>query len=133
MKISTTEITIRGFHIDVFGHTNNARYLEFLEIARWEAMQELIDSGFFSKRNLGFVVVNININYKNPSFINNVLEIKTQIKSVGNKSSVVHQTVYDKHKKHIICQADVTFVLIDLKTRKAVQLDDELRNVLENI
>lgn len=133
MKTSTTEITIRGFHIDVFGHTNNARYLEFLEIARWEAMQTLIDSGFFANRNLGFVVVNININYKNPSFINNVLEIKTQMKSVGNKSSVVHQDVYDKHKKHLICEADVTFVLIDLTTRKAVQLDDELRNVLENI
>ncbi|WP_193386247.1 acyl-CoA thioesterase, partial [Yersinia pestis] len=31
-----THIKVRGFHIDVFQHVNNARYLEFLEEARWE-------------------------------------------------------------------------------------------------
>jgi len=25
------EIKVRGFHTDMFGHVNNARYLEFLE------------------------------------------------------------------------------------------------------
>ncbi len=28
-----THIKVRGFHIDVFQHVNNARYLEFLEEA----------------------------------------------------------------------------------------------------
>ena len=45
MKTYSSDITVRGFHIDVFGHTNNARYLEFMEIARWDALQPLIVSG----------------------------------------------------------------------------------------
>ena len=28
-------IKVRGYHLDVFQHVNNARYLEFLEEARW--------------------------------------------------------------------------------------------------
>lgn len=132
MKIHSTDITVRGFHIDVFGHTNNARYLEFMEIARWDALQPIISSGFFATRNLGFVIVNININYRAASFINDILEIKTVMKSIGNKSIVVHHDVFDKTKGHAVSDADVTFVLMDLKTRKAVPVEGELREVFEN-
>ena len=132
MKTHTTDITVRGFHIDVFGHTNNARYLEFMEIARWDALQPLISSGFFAARNLGFVIVNININYRAASFINDILEVKTLMKNICNKSIVVHHDVYDKTKGHAVCDADVTFVLMDLKTRKAVPVEGELREVFEN-
>jgi thioesterase-3 len=133
MKTHSTDITVRGFHIDVFGHTNNARYLEFMEIARWDALQPIIASGFFAKRNLGFVIVNININYRAASFINDILEVKTIMKHIGNKSIVVHHDVFDKTKGHPVCDADVTFVLMDLKTRKAVPVEGELREVFENM
>lgn len=133
MKTHSTDITVRGFHIDVFGHTNNARYLEFMEIARWDALQPIIASGFFAKRNLGFVIVNININYRAASFINDILEVKTIMKHIGNKSIVVHHDVFDKTKGHAVCDADVTFVLMDLKTRKAVPVEGELREVFEKM
>ena len=132
MKIYSTEITVRGFHIDVFGHTNNARYLEFMEIARWDALQPIIATGFFAKRNLGFVIVNININYRAASFVNDILEVKTVMKNIGNKSIVVHHDVFDKTKGHAVCDADVTFVIMDLKLRKAVPLEGELKEVFEN-
>ena len=132
MKTYSTEIIVRGFHIDVFGHTNNARYLEFMEIARWDALQPIIATGFFAKRNLGFVIVNININYRAASFVNDILEVKTVMKNIGNKSIVVHHDVFDKTKGHAVCDADVTFVIMDLKLRKAVPLEGELRDVFEN-
>lgn len=133
MKTHSTDITVRGFHIDVFGHTNNARYLEFMEIARWDALQPIIASGFFATRNLGFVIVNININYRAASFVNDILEVKTVMKNIGNKSIVVHHDVFDKTKGHAVCDADVTFVLMDLKTRKAVPVEGELREVFEKM
>ncbi len=33
--MNPTTIRIRGYHLDGYGHVNNARYLEFLEEARW--------------------------------------------------------------------------------------------------
>ncbi len=133
MKTYSTEIKVRGFHIDVFGHTNNARYLEFMEIARWDALEPIIASGFFAKRNLGFVIVNININYRAASFVNDILEVKTVMKNIGKKSIVVHHDVFDKTKEHAVCDADVTFVLMDLKTRKSVVVEGELREVFEEL
>jgi len=32
---STVQIKVRNYHLDRFGHVNNARYLEFLEEGRW--------------------------------------------------------------------------------------------------
>ena len=31
-----TQIKVRGYHLDVYQHVNNARYTEFLEEARWD-------------------------------------------------------------------------------------------------
>ena len=133
MKTYSTDITVRGFHIDVFGHTNNARYLEFMEIARWDALQPIISSGFFEKHNLGFVIVNININYKAPSFVNDILEVQTVMKNIGNKSITVYHNIFDKTKGHPVCDADVTFVMMDLKLRKSVVLEGDLREVFANM
>ncbi len=34
------KLTVRNYHLDGYGHVNNARYLEFLEEARWTFFQE---------------------------------------------------------------------------------------------
>jgi thioesterase-3 len=104
-----------------------------METARWDALMPVISSGFFATRNLGFVIVNVNINYRAASFINDTLVIKTALKSMGGKSIIVYQQIYDKSKEHAVCDADVTFVLMDLKTRKAVPLTDELKSVFDNM
>jgi len=36
-----TYIKVRGYHLDFYQHVNNARYLEFLEEARWEWLENL--------------------------------------------------------------------------------------------
>ncbi|MFC4160933.1 acyl-CoA thioesterase [Chitinimonas lacunae] len=122
-----TEIKVRGYHLDLYGHVNNARYLEFLEEARWGFtedqgfLQWVIDSG------LAFVIVNINIDYRRPAMMGEALLIETAMKKVGNRSAVIHQTVKLKGTDTLIAQADVTFVMFDGKRGSAVALDGELR------
>ena len=56
--MSTTRISVRGYHEDRFGHVNNARYLEFLEEARWAQFAEHgLDTAFFNERGIFPVVV----------------------------------------------------------------------------
>ena len=44
-------IYIHNFHLDGYGHVNNARYLEFLEQARWHYFQQLNMSEICAKFN----------------------------------------------------------------------------------
>ena len=58
-----THIKVRGYHLDMYGHVNNARYLEFFEEARWCFIEESINLRDWEKQGYAFLVVNININY----------------------------------------------------------------------
>jgi len=116
----------------MFGHVNNARYLEFLEEARWEWLNKLTTFNFFERKNLSFVVVSITIHYRWPSVLNDELEVSVQMQNMSNRSATVHQSVVRKADGKLIAEADVTFAMVDNTTMKAVPIDDELRQILVN-
>ena len=89
-------IKVRGFHTDMFGHVNNARYLDFLEEARWEFTEQFMDYNKWSKQGKAFVVVNINISYRNPAKLSDLLDIQSTMAKSGGKSGTVHQDIYIK-------------------------------------
>ncbi|MGB0840577.1 MAG: acyl-CoA thioesterase, partial [Chitinophagales bacterium] len=60
----TLEITVKGFHVDQYHHVNNARYLEFLEEARWYFLEEQFRSGIFKKKGWTLPITEINIKYR---------------------------------------------------------------------
>lgn len=64
-----TFIKVRGYHLDVYQHVNNARYLEFLEEARWDWLENHEGFRWMTKNNIAFIVVNININYRTPAVL----------------------------------------------------------------
>jgi thioesterase-3 len=128
------EIAVRGYHLDLYGHVNNARYLEFLEEARWALFFDQGDEwAFFERRGLAFVVVNININYRHPAMLGDLLRVDAKLARIGQRSAVVHQSVVEQHHDRAIVDADVTFVVIDRKSQRAEPLDGELRDRLERI
>lgn len=122
----TTHIKVRGYHLDFYGHVNNARYLEFLEEARWSLLEGSVDLAQWQARGLGFVVAAITINYRRPVGLGSVLEVRTEVAKVGGKSGVVHQEVIDTAGGQTAADADVTFVIVDLKTGRPVALEGEI-------
>lgn len=125
-----TQIRVRGYHLDLYGHVNNARYLEFLEEARWAWFESGGDVNRFQDRGWGFAAVNINISYRRPALLGEVLEIRTSLGRFGRKSSVIRQDVVLADSGQRVADADVTFCIIDLASGRALALDDELRAAL---
>jgi thioesterase-3 len=126
------EIRVRGFHIDVFSHVNNARYLEFMEEARWVVLDEYLDFRRMAAKGVNFVVVNININYRKSASLGNVLESYLGLAKIGKKSAVFYQELRLKGTDAVVADAEVTFVFADRNTGKAVGIDDEIKMLLEN-
>lgn len=129
----TIEIKVRGYHLDLYRHVNNARYLEFLEEARWSFLERRGNLNFLQDNGYAFALVNININYRRAAYMGEVLEIATAVKSIGNRSCVMHQLVTLKDSDTIVADADVTFVIVDTRTDKAALLEGELRAGLERM
>lgn len=126
-----TTIKVRGYHLDVYQHVNNARYLEFLEEARWQWLEEADAFNWLQQQQLAFVVVNININYRRPAVLGDVLAIHSEMTQLNGKSGVITQRVTLAGSETLVADAALTFVCIDLRTQKAVALENELRARLE--
>src|SRR5690554_7961383 len=87
-RISRVAMRVRGYHLDGYGHVNNARYLEFLEEGRW---------GYFDDRpalarrltrgDVAFVAVNLNIDYREAAVAGDDLEVRTRRSALGARSA----------------------------------------------
>jgi thioesterase-3 len=128
--IMQTTIKVRGYHLDVYQHVNNARYLEFLEEARWQWLEEAEAFHWLLEQKLAFVVVNININYRRPAVLGDVLVIDSEITQLNGKSGIIAQRVLLAGQETVVADAVLTFVCIDLRTQKAVALEGKLRERL---
>jgi thioesterase-3 len=131
--IHTIEIKIRGYHLDLFGHVNNARYLEFLEEARWAAFEKTVDLEHMARKGWAFTVVNININYRRPALMNDVLRIETRIAEWRRRSAIVRQEVVHTQSGELVADADVTFVIFDTAKQKTAILEGALLEMLNQV
>lgn len=128
-----TTIKVRGYHLDVYQHVNNARYLEFLEEARWQWLEDVDAFHWLMEQQLAFVVVNININYRRPAVLGDVLNIESEVLQLSGKSGIIAQRVLLASDNSVVADAALTFVCIDLRTQKAVPMEGELRERLASL
>ncbi|MCS4534553.1 acyl-CoA thioesterase [Neisseria montereyensis] len=123
-----TEIRVRSYHIDGYGHVNNARYLEFLEEARW---------AFFEQHDLlnhltglMMVVSRIDIRYKRAAQENQILRIDTHIRSVERREVVLTQTISRSDTGKTMAEADITLVPVSSESGRTTDLPPELYHFL---
>ena len=122
----TSTIKVRGFHLDIYQHVNNARYLEFLEEARWQYLEESGDIEYFTSLGYAWAIVNININYRASAYMGDTLELSTELSKIGKKSAVFSQVITKQGTDKVVVDADITFVVLDQKTGKAVEIEGDL-------
>lgn len=136
--MTTTQIKVRGYHEDRFGHVNNARYLEFLEDGRWDYLEEQgIDESFFGKHHIFPVVVRVTISYRRPASAGDVLVVTTQLARRGSRRVILNQEVRFALSDEICVKAEVTVVFLDKLSGRPVTLGEpffqawpELRRIL---
>lgn len=122
---SEHRISVRGFHIDVFQHVNNARYLEFLEEARWLFLQETgIRQAIGTE--YGMAISEIHIRYRHAARMGDTLIITTRLIASGSRIAQVEQHIYRQSDHKTIAQAQVHFMLTHPQTGSAVRFPPEV-------
>jgi thioesterase-3 len=84
------------------------------------------------KKGLGFVVVNININYRKPASLDVILDIQSRVAKINNRSATIEQNIFLENTEVLIADADVTFVVVSTETGKPVPLEGELLEMMKS-
>ena len=125
--MTTTQIKVRGYHEDRFGHVNNARYLEFLEEARWAQFEACgLDNAFFKAHGIFPIVVRQSISYRRPASAGDVLHISVDVASAGRRKIVIQHEARFASSDEVCVKAEVTVVFLDEKTGRPIPLSDEI-------
>ncbi len=108
-----SEITVRNYHVDHFGHVNHARYVEFLEEARWQYMEK---NGLLTplhELDSLHVVANLRVRYHRAARMGEHLHIETKITGRSNSSFTVGQTLTSAANGSVVAEADITNVFVN--------------------
>jgi acyl-CoA thioester hydrolase len=123
------EVRIYYEDTDAGGVVYHANYLCYMERARTEFLR---DRGLSVKgmHELGiiFPVVALEVNYRAPARLDDLLEVETQILSVKNSSFVAGQRVKRKEDGKLLVEARVTLACVG-EGMRARRLPAELREL----
>lgn len=121
------EIQVRSTEIDVNGHVNNAKYLEYLEWGR-EAWFEQQGLDYNVLKDLGVVTVtaHVSANYRHEALQNDQLRILTALTEVGNTSLKMMQTITNQ-RGELVHDAEFTLVTVNPATHEKVRVPDRIR------
>ncbi len=106
-----TEIVVRHYECDVYGHVNNANYLNYLEHARGEFLKDIgFDYKNYVAEGYGVYVVKVSINYRSSALPEETLEIFTKPIKRRRANGIFYQEI--KRGDTPICDAEVTWAAI---------------------
>jgi len=122
----TTQIKVRGFHEDRFGHVNHARYLEFLEEGRWDYLDARGPKVGFPALGVFPVVVHLSISYRRPTSAGDTLRVSTRVAETGSRKIVMKQLIHQESTDRLCCEAEISIVLVDSRTGRPAVLSEEI-------
>ena len=106
---------------------NNARYLEFLEEARWAQFEACgLDIAFFKAHGIFPVVVRQSISYRRPASAGDLLDVTVEVASAGRRKIVIAQHARFATSDEVSVDAEVTVVFLDDQTARPAPLSDEI-------
>ncbi len=134
MSEFTIQLPVRWGDMDAFGHVSNAVFLRYLEESRARWMESV--PSHWREEDIGPVVANININYRQPLHWPDEVEVSLKPLSPGRSSIKLEHEVRgmprDGEQQSLFADAICTLVWIDKKTGEAVPLPGYIRELAKS-
>lgn len=120
------EVLIREFHLDSFGHVNNAAYVMLYEEARWDFITK---NGFgldyIQKNQIGPVILDLSVRFKRELKNRERIKITSRtIEIVSPKIMVLEQNMIKADGK-VASEAKFTVGFFDMKERKLIDANPD--------
>lgn len=119
-------VTVMSTHIDMFGHVNHTRYLEYMEWARfaWAAHFDNPLPELIRDQGIGPAIIKAQLNFRRECKLGDELLVTARAVSARRGIGRIYQAIHDVRADALVCDGELSFVMIDLHARKAVPLPD---------
>ena len=126
-------VQIRFNDIDIAGHVNNAVYFNYFNYGRMLYFNDLTGGGYDWNK-LGLVLVNMNVDFYEPIFINDRIKVCTKVTTIGNKSLEMIQHIVKETEEGEIITACCKSVLVgyDYGKKTSLVLPEEWKETIVN-
>ena len=122
------KLTVRNYHLDGYGHVNNARYLEFLEEARWAFFEE---HGLLSEIDgLMLVVVRTDIRYRRAAVEGDILRFEGRLKELTSRHIILTQNIVLPSGKNAV-EAESTLMVVSAESGRSISIPEPLFTLLK--
>jgi len=119
-----TPIQIRFNDIDIMAHVNNSVYQNFFDLARTHYFEKVFQSKIDWKKQ-ALVLAKITIEYFNPIFLEEKIEVQTKVHTLGNKSLQMIQEIINSDTKEVKAHNDAVLVAFGVRENKPILLPEE--------
>ena len=108
----STELVVRSYEMDSFGHANNAVYLNYLEAARCDCLNQVgLSFNDFARWGAIPVVAEAHLHYKAPAYADDVLIVKTTMAELRRASFVMRFEIEKKDGTRVLT-AEMEFLFL---------------------
>ncbi|MFD0989005.1 acyl-CoA thioesterase [Mariniflexile jejuense] len=132
MKIDEIQIRVRYGETDQMGVVYHGNYAQYLEIGRIEWLRKLgISYKNMEENGVMLPVVSLNINYKKSAVYDDVINVKTKLKSTPTAKIEFEYEITNQNGE-ILTLATTTLVFIDMKTNRPMKAPQYVLDAINN-
>lgn len=126
------EVEVQSTQVDMFGHLNHTKYLEFMEWCRfaWAAAEGFPIPEMIARERVGPAVLRVDVRYRREARLGDRLHVSVEPLSRRRAIGILRQVVTDVASGLVAAEAELSFVMIDLDTRTVAPLPDAFLRTL---
>jgi acyl-CoA thioester hydrolase len=130
--VMKTEVTYRGavypWHCDHVGHMNVMWYVGKFDEATWNLFARIgLTPAYLRETGRGMAAVQQNITYKRELLASDVVEVRSSLLEIGNKSIRFVHEMRNAETGEIAAICEITGVHLDRQARKSVAFAETIR------
>lgn len=122
-------IQVRFNDVDILGHVNNSVVISYFDLGKVAYFEALGHRNVRTDEG-GLVIVNVNVDFMSPIFMDDDLVVKSKIFQIGNKSLKLLQVIFDKKSQRIKSVCRTVMCGFDPKANTSFPIKEEWRDMI---
>ena len=127
-SVFESEITIRPDDIDLNNHVHNAKFIDFIQAARYQQMKlnYKMPMDDFLKLGYNWVASTVHIEYKRPLLLDDRIVVRTQLDSINGAQCKVNFRIVKKENEKVASEGYFIYTMISIKSGKPVRISEDI-------